>query len=159
MTQYQRPKLSWQYVEALYILFDILFQVLSVRFYLWDNCICFNSFSRSAEHSELLIESEARSAECYIYTYIHIYVYIDVRTVLDSNNWLIGYVTRELRARAISCLSLETSNMKPFSIIECHLTQYQKFQWENKTKEDYKRSTKRVCKTLGKFYVRGSNIR
>ena len=71
-------------------------------------------------------------------------------TVLDSDNWLIGYVTSQSRARATSCLSifsaslhpsvteLETSNMKPFAISEYYLTQYLKFRWENKAKEDYK---------------------
>ena len=52
-------------------------------------------------------------------------------------------------ARAASCLSifsaflrfsdqLETSNMKSFAISGSHLTQYRKFQWEIKAKEDYK---------------------
>ena len=90
-------------------------------------------FSPSAERSEFLIELEARKAESLS----------DVapnaqprRMRISVRVWLTGYVTRQcVPARAASCLSkLETSNMKPFAI----LTQYLKFQRENKAKEDYK---------------------
>ena len=67
-------------------------------------------FSRS----ELLIESEARSAESLAdvapneLISIRVFIYFDVCTVLDSDNWFIGYVTRQWRARATRRVSLSS---------------------------------------------------
>ena len=80
---------------------------------------------------------ESRSE--FLYISVYIYIKVDVCTALDPDNWLIGQVTRQRRARVPRRFplfsaslrfndQLETSNMKPFAISESHLTQYLKFQ-------------------------------
>ena len=82
--------------------------------------------ARLFSRSELLIESEARSAESLEarsaesladvapneLISIRVFIYFDVCTVLDSDNWFIGYVTRQWRARDTSCLSLFSASLR-----------------------------------------------
>ena len=90
----------------------------SVIYFLWSEV---PSEAWSAEHSNFLIESKARSTESlpdvayvrhaqrrqmWISLRVFMYIYFDMCAALDSGNWLIGYTTRQWRAHATSCLHL-----------------------------------------------------
>ena len=73
-------------------------------------------FSRSAERSELLIESEARTAESRS----------DVTHAAQAGILMCARIINWFRNKIME--RARTSNTRPFAISESHFTQYLKFQ-------------------------------